>query len=145
MKRRITALVLALAAVFATATPAQAAPQRPRSTSFIAFMNGHNEVPPADPDATGVAMFSLKRNGQLCWVIFTHKVDGMLTGAHIHASATDMIVVPLSTAPVGCTWVNRKVAWALRMYPTSYYVNVHSTVWPKGALRGTLMKAGSSH
>jgi len=145
MKRRITVLALALAAVFATATPAQAAPQRPRSTSFIAFMNGHNEVPPADPDATGVAMFSLKRNGQLCWVIFTHKVDGTITGAHIHANPTGVVVVPLSTAPVGCTWVDKKLARSLRMYPMGFYVNVHSTVWPKGALRGHIMKPGSSH
>jgi hypothetical protein len=148
MKRRITVLVLVLAAAFATATPAQAAPQRPRSTSFIAFMNGHNEVPPADPDATGVAMFSLKRNGQLCWVIFTHKVDGTLTGAHIHlgeAGKTGPVVVALMTTHVGCTWVNKKLAWAIRMYPMGYYVNVHSTAFPNGALRGQLMKAGSSH
>ena len=147
MKRRITVLVVALATVLATATPAQAAPQRPRTTSFVAFMNGHNEVPAADQDATGVALLSLKSNRQLCWVIFTHKVDGTVTAAHIHAGATGTngpVVVPLSLWP-GCTWLSRKVARALREHPSAFYANVHSTAFPNGAVRGQLMKAGSSH
>ena len=144
MKRRITVFALALVAVLATASPAEAAPSRPRTTSFMAFMNGHNETPAADPDATGVAMLSLKANRQLCWVIFTHKVDGTLTAAHIHAAKDGSVVVPLSLWP-GCTWVNRKLARALRDHPSWYYVNVHSTTYPNGAVRGPLMKAGSSH
>jgi hypothetical protein len=146
MKRRITVLVVALATVFATATPAEAA-QRPRTTSFVAFMNGHNEMPAADQDATGLALFSLKSNRQLCWVIITHKVDGTVTAAHIHAGAAGTngpAVVPLSMWP-GCTWVSRKLARALRTHPSWFYANVHSTAFPNGALRGQLMKAGSSH
>jgi CHRD domain-containing protein len=146
MKRRITVFVVALAAVFASATPAQAA-QRPHTTSFIAFMNGHNEVPAADSDATGVALFSLKSNRQLCWVIVTHKVDGTLTAAHIHAGAAGTngpVVVPLSLWP-GCTKLSATVAGALRYHPGAFYANVHSTAFPAGAIRGQLMKAGSSH
>jgi hypothetical protein len=146
MKRRITVLVVALATVFATATPAEAA-QRPRTTSFIAFMNGHNEVPAADQDATGLALLSLKSNRQLCWVLITRKVDGTVTAAHIHAGATGKngpVVVPLSLWP-GCTSISRKLARALRDHPDWVYANVHSTAFPNGALRGQLMKAGSSH
>jgi hypothetical protein len=139
-------LVVTLATVFATATPAEAA-QRPRTTSFIAFMNGHNEVPAADADGTGVALFSLKWNRQMCWVIITHKVDGTLTGAHIHAGAAGTngpVAVPLSLFP-GCTKISAKLAWALRWHPSAFYANVHSTAFPNGAIRGQLMKAGSSH
>lgn len=146
MKRRITVFVIALAAVFATAAPANAA-QRPHSTSFMAFMNGQNEVPAADPDGTGVALFSLKSNRQLCWVIITHKVDGTLTGAHIHAGTVGKngpVVVPLSLFP-GCTRISAKLAWALKFRPGAFYANVHSTAFPNGAIRGQLMKAGSSH
>jgi CHRD domain-containing protein len=146
MKRRITVLVVALAAVFATATPAQAA-QRPHTTSFMAFLNGHNEVPAADPDATGLAMFSLKQNRQLCWVIITHKVDGTLTDAHIHAGVAGQngpVAVPLSLWP-GCTRISAKLAWALKAHPNTFYANVHSTTYPNGAIRGQLMRAGSTH
>ena len=147
MKRRITVLVVALAAVFATATPAQAAAQRPHSTSFIAFMNGHNEVPAADPDATGLAMFRLKQNRQLCWVIITRKVDGTLMDAHIHAGVAGQngpVAVPLSLWP-GCTRITSKLARALRDNPGAFYANVHSSTYPNGAIRGQLMKAGSAH
>ena len=146
MKRRITVLVVALAVVFTVATPAEAA-QRPRTTSFIAFMNGHNEVPAADQDATGLALLSLKSNRQLCWVLITRKVDGTVTAAHIHAGAAGKngpVVVALSRWP-GCTSVSRKLARALREHPDWFYANVHSTAFPTGALRGQLMKAGSSH
>jgi hypothetical protein len=148
MKRRITVLVVALATAVALvpASPAAAA-HRPRTTSFIAFMNGHNEVPAADPDATGLALFSLKSNRQLCWVVITHKVDGTLTAAHIHAGVAGQngpIVVPLTLWP-GCTWLSRRLARTLRDHPSWFYANVHSTAFPNGALRGQLVKAGSSH
>jgi hypothetical protein len=147
MKRRITVLVVALLTVLATASPAGASAQRPRTTSFIAVMNGHNEVPAADADATGIALFSLKSNRQLCWVVIAHKVDGTLTAAHIHAGAAGKngpVAVPLTLWP-GCTWLSRKLARALRDHPSWFYANVHSTAFPNGAVRGQLMKAGSSH
>ena len=146
MKRRITVLAVAVIAVLSIATPAQAAPS---STSFMAFLSGHNEVPAGsgDPDAGGVALLSLKANRQLCWVIFTHKVDGTITGAHIHAGRAGKegdVVVTLSKSSVGCTWVSRRVAWALWAHPRSYYVNVHSMPnYPEGALRGQLVKSRS--
>jgi hypothetical protein len=145
MKRRITVLAVAVIAVLSLATPAQAAPN---STSFMAFLAGRNEMPAADPDATGVALLSLKANRQLCWVIITHNVDGKISAAHIHAGRAGLngpIVVPLSTSRVGCTWVTRRLAWSLRAHPRWYYVNVHSLPsYPDGALRGQLMKSRSS-
>jgi len=144
VKRRITVLTVAIVTVLSLAAPAQATPTR---ASFMAFLAGRNEVPPSDPDATGVALLSLKANRQLCWVVFTRRVDGSLTGAHIHAGRAGQngpVVVELSTSPVGYTWVTRKLAWSLWAHPSWYYVNVHSTAYKDGAARGQLMKSRST-
>jgi hypothetical protein len=145
MKRRITVLAVAVIAVLSMATPAQAAPS---STSFMAYLVGSNEVPHGDPNATGVAVLSLKANRQLCWVIVTHNVDGRLSAAHIHAGRAGTngpVVVMLSASVVGCTWITRRLAWSLLAHPRWYYVNVHSTPnYPDGALRGQLVKPRSS-
>jgi hypothetical protein len=145
MKRRITVFAVAVIAVLSMATPAQAAPN---STSFVAYLAGSNEVPHGDPNATGVARLSLKANRQLCWVVVTHNVDGKLSAAHLHAARAGTngpVVVMLSAAPVGCTWVTRRLARSLSAHPRWYYVNVHSMPnYPDGALRGQLVKSRSS-
>lgn len=136
LARLATLLVVPLAAV-ALATGSAAAGGQP----FHTVLSGANEVPPADPDGTGTATITINRGeGQVCWSITAENI-GPFTGAHIHrapAGANGPVVVPLSLG-TGCDDdVDRELAKDIAKNPENYYVNVHTTEFPGGAIRGQL-------
>ena len=112
-----------------------------------AHLTGANEVNGGDPDGSGDATISLSPGGsELCFNIV---VTGLAatTGAHIHrgvAGVNGPIVVAL-TAPVngsstGCVPVDSKLLKEIQQHPDQFYVNVHTTEYPGGAIRGQLSK-----
>ena len=115
---------------------------------FRTVLTGAAERPgPGDPDGEGIANITINRGlGEVCWEIEVTGITLPSIGAHIHlAPVTDPgpIVVPL-TAPdstgmsSGCTTVDRALAKAIAKDPSAYYVNVHTTDFPAGALRAQL-------
>jgi hypothetical protein len=142
-----TVLALVAGLTLGAAAPAQAAD----STGLVAFLAGTSELPAGsgDADASGVVLASIKPgSGRICYVIRVRKVDGTVTGAHLHAGRTGeegAAVAHLdpptaSGAVAACTWIGKKLAGKIRKAPHKYYVNVHSTAFPDGALRGQLQK-----
>jgi hypothetical protein len=135
------AVVVALSLALATGVLAGG---RPLGTA----LSGANEVPPADPDGTGVARVWLNQGrGTVCWSIHVENITLPAIGAHIHSAAAGVngpVVVPLSAPDaegnaVGCaTGVDRALIKAIRQHPRQYYVNVHTTDFPGGAVRGQL-------
>jgi hypothetical protein len=117
-------------------------------------LTGAEEAPgPGDPDATGSARIKLPRvnsNSPLCFKVAWAGIDGTVTAAHIHSGAVGVagpIVVPLfvnkSFAGTGDSrgcirGVDSELAEDIQRNPTNYYVNVHSTTFPAGAIRGQL-------
>ena len=143
-RRTITTLigVATLAMTLALAPTAQAI------TRFTLTMTGADERPgPGDPDGSGTAFITINRGlGEVCWEIEVTDITLSSIGAHIHiAPVTDPgpIVVHL-TAPdatgmsSGCTTVDPALAKAIAKDPAAYYVNVHTTDFPGGALRAQL-------
>jgi hypothetical protein len=132
----------ASAALIATATLAQ--PALEGGKKLTTTMTGAAEVPPADLDGTGTATITINPGQQrICWEITTANLDPVVA-AHIHsahAGQNGPIVVPLTATngtSTGCADVARSLADAIRKAPQGYYVNVHTTIFPGGAIRGQL-------
>jgi hypothetical protein len=114
---------------------------------FTTDLTGAAEVTPGgvpnqgDLDGSGTASLTINPGtGEVCWTIEVADVDPIFA-AHIHSGAsttTGPIVVPLNPYTGACTEVSRELALAIVTDPSAYYVNVHSTFYPGGALRGQL-------
>jgi len=120
---------------------------------FEVALTGAEEVPgPGDADASGTAHLELNQGqGNVCFDLAWDDIDGTVVAAHIHAAPAGVagpVVVPLfaaafsgTDAASGCVKnVSEALIKAIRQDPAAYYVNVHSTVFPAGAVRGQLSK-----
>jgi hypothetical protein len=142
-----TTAALLLAAGLATTAVADTGDAMTGGMKLTATLSGANEVPPADPDGTG--MFSARLNpgkAEICYQLAAAMID-TATAAHIHrgaAGANGPVVVTLA-APAdgssdGCVALTRALATELRSNPEGFYINVHNPVYPGGAVRGQLVK-----
>lgn len=119
-------------------------------TPLSTDLTGAEEAPgPGDPDATGIADFALNQGVErVCFELSWADIDGDVFAAHIHeapAGEAGPIVVPLfagdfdgTDSVSGCVDADRALVKDIRKNPTDYYVNVHSTAFPPGAIRGQL-------
>lgn len=148
LRNSALATLFALIAAPAIAQDAAAPPAAPAATSgkLVAVLLGELEVgDDGDPDGKGSATITID-GGKLCYDVEYHRL-APVTMAHIHAGAagkTGDPVVPLKLDRdeyiKGCTAVAPDLAAALLAEPSNYYVNVHTTELPKGAIRGQLGK-----
>lgn len=152
MTRRLL-LVLAALVTVGLLVPAVAVAD-PGGRPFTTALTGAAELPgPGDPDASGGATLSLNQGkGTVCFSMSWEDVDGTVSASHIHlGSATEFggVVVPMFVGASfagtgeasGCaTDVEPELIKAIRQDPSGYYVNVHSDVFPAGAIRGQLGK-----
>ncbi|GAA2603934.1 CHRD domain-containing protein [Dactylosporangium fulvum] len=144
----LTTVAAVVSAGVLAGSPASAAPP---TISLGAYLTGRQEVPKGsgDPDATGIGLFQLHRDGRLCYVLRVRNVTGDVTQAHIHAGRAGRdgdVVAPLSPpawhgSVADCRGIGSKLARKIASNPARYYVNVHSTDFKDGALRGQLHRA----
>lgn len=147
MRRRIVATVI-VSAVLAMSGADVSGGGRPLSTS----LSGAEEAPgPGDSDATGDAHLTLNQGQQrVCFELSWADVDGTVVAAHIHsgpAGTPGPVIVglfsgtahPGSGSAAGCVeGVDPALIKEIRQNPSAYYVNVHSTSFQAGAVRGQL-------
>jgi len=133
------------------ATQTAAAAAKP----YLAMLSGANEVPTADPDGEGAAAVTIDPgNNQVCIDLRVANLD-TVTAAHIHqapAGSNGPVVVPAGVSfanlptPTSANCVTADPARITDMIanPANYYVNVHTTTYPGGAIRGQLALSASS-
>lgn len=119
----------------------------PRRMELSSTLTGYQAVPgPGDLDGTGTARARIgAETGQVCWELNARGIDPA-TAAHIHRGEAGSVgppVVPL-TAPgasersEGCATVALELAREMIVRPHVFYVNVHNSAFPGGAIRGQL-------
>ena len=116
-------------------------------TAFTIAMTGESESPAGDPVGTGTATVRLRAGqGQACFSFQVQNIALPAAGAHIHfgaAGASGPIVVQLAApgsggTSRGCVPASRAIVRAILRSPAGFYVNVHTTDFPGGAIRGQL-------
>jgi len=153
-KSKILSLTIVLALVLAVAvTPAFAKKIGPHGgRPLYAKLAGTNEVPgPGDPDGTGSVLLTLNQGqGEICFQIQLVNVTLPPTFTRIYAGAAGVagtLVVDLAATydvngyTSGCvTGQPKSVIKDIRQHPKNYYVEVFTTDFLTGAVRGQLSK-----
>lgn len=151
---RVVATALLAVLLAASATSANAA-----ATILTASLNGANERPsPGDPDGRGTAILRLDPDtGTIQYTLLTDSVLAP-TAAHIHRGTADIagnVVVDLDPDfdynptfldgfATGSVTASAALINEIIANPAGFYVNVHNSPFPNGAVRGQLAGAGAS-
>lgn len=138
------------------------------NTPFVAHMTGPQETPTAgDTDGIGNAAVTFDitddtdavNGAQACWDLSYSNLTGTPIMAHIHRGVTGVagpVVVPFTpfanlgaNSATGCITLAPALATEIMTTPSNFYVNVHTTDFPAGAIRGQLAAgpppAGEAH
>lgn len=143
--RKFMAVALALTAGLLIAVGSAAAASGGSVPTYTVHMTGGREVPKGSPKGTGTFRYQLiTKSGLFCYSLKWSNI-GTPYASHVHKGAKGTagpIVIPLSThAPVaqsGCIKVKTSLLNAIKKTRSAYYVNVHTKMYPGGAIRGQL-------
>ena len=113
--------------------------------NFAATLSGANEVPVGDADGTGTASISTNDAvNQVCTRLEVRNI-GNVTAAHIHRGAAGVNGPPVINLDApddndsdDCDTVADSLLDELRRNPGGFYVNVHTSEFPNGAIRGQI-------
>lgn len=141
-----------MAAPADTTVPADTTGAVTDALSWTTALSGAAEVPvPGDPDGTGSASITIDTaNSQVCYTLFVQNLTLPAAAAHIHRGAAGEggdVVVPFDFAPdatgnaVSCVVVDAALLAEIAQNPAGFYVNVHTTDFPDGAVRGQILGA----
>lgn len=124
-------------------------------TPFVTRLLGANETPAGDPDATGRAAVTfdivdpqaMTNGAEVCWDLSYSGLTGTPTAARIQsgaAGANGVIIVAFgglgASSGTGCAAANPSVIQQIIDNPAAFYVNVLTSDFTAGAIRGQLVQ-----
>jgi hypothetical protein len=118
--------------------------------SWTTALSGATEVPgPGDPDGTGSASVTIDTaSSQVCYTLFVQNLTLPAAAAHIHRGAAGEsgdVVIPFDIPPdatgnaVSCVAADAALLAEIAQNPAGFYVNVHTSDFPDGAVRGQIL------
>lgn len=147
MRRRHVLAGAAVLAVSASAAVVPLAAGAPTSKPLFATLTGANEPAGGDTNGTGAATVLIVSPTRLCYSLVVNSIAKPLA-AHIHSGVRGKdgnVVVPLKQPGTGnggvsaaCVTAPRDVVSGIKASPAKFYVNVHTSDFPGGAIRGQL-------
>jgi hypothetical protein len=134
----------ALLFLILTAISCKSSKENPVIT-FQASLNGMSEVPPNNSTSTGVATLTYDTIAKKFDIVVTY--NGITpTASHIHKGAPGVsggvvfgFTNPL-TSPITYTSPVLTPEQQNDLYTGQYYVNIHSSAFPNGEIRGQLIR-----
>lgn len=142
MKHTVLYLCMLATAVLFTACDSE---DEDDGETFTITLTGAAEIPgPGDADGSGTAVVTLNEaDEEVCFDIDVSGIEPV-TMAHIHeapAGESGDIVVDFQVATNGldgCVTADESLIDDILADPAEFYVNVHNTPFPAGALRGQM-------
>lgn len=143
MRRRLIPLLAISAATLGTVF---VGPASADIDGFATVLTGAAEVPgPGDADGIGAAVVILDSStGEVCVRLRVRNIEPA-TAAHIHrgpdgVAGPVVIALPAPTrgSSSGCVIASTGLVQRILDSPELFYVNVHNTAFPAGAVRGQL-------
>lgn len=123
-------------------------PLGPDIVTLDATLTGAAEVPgPGDTDGSGTAEITLDDDdNEVCWDLTVANITLPATAAHIHVGAAGVSGSPVVTLTApgaggtssGCVAAGDALVDQIIANPSGYYVNVHTSDFTDGAVRGQL-------
>ena len=155
--RRFAFILAVVAATTATmVSPAVAQSEAQQVTGLDASLSGSVVVPgpnAGDPDGSGTAhVVLIPADSRICYSLSASDI-GPATAAHIHQEAAGIdgpIVLEMLPPPPTqrtsseCVEVDPALLDALLANPDGYYVDVHNSEFPNGAIRDQLAETTES-
>ena len=148
MSRRLMFVLVPGCIAMVVATLSHATASHTETNKLFSLLSGGQEAPgPGDANATGAGLANLRPGAnQVCVAIRFARIDGTPNGMHIHEGPRGVpgpIVVDLtgalSSGGLTCATATAELISEIKANPEDFYLNVHSTTFPDGAIRGQLM------
>ena len=135
---------------YAVTFPADSLPVLTSDTCFTAELNGTQQVPPAATSASGTGSFQLDPSTHmLSYKIEFSGLTSAETGTHIHgpaaagSNAPIIFVIPAPGSPKTGTVGPLTASQEADLIAGLWYVNIHSTIFPGGEIRGQLTQCNN--